>query len=52
MSSDNERLIPGRADIRVDGHATGTITLAEGQTSGGKIPFGYIKHFRKVIFYI
>ena len=43
MSADNERLIPGKADIRVDGNATGTMTLNEGQTSGGKIPFGYIE---------
>lgn len=41
MDEGNERLIPGTADLRVDGHASGRIYLEEFGTGQKRIPFGY-----------
>ena len=41
MDEKNEKLIPGQAELRVDGHTSGKITLGEYGESQKKIPFGY-----------
>ena len=41
MDENNERLIPGTAELRVDGHTTGNIYLPEFGQGQKKISFGY-----------
>ena len=41
MDENNEHLIPGMADLRVDGYPSGKIYLEEYGTGQKKIPFGY-----------
>ena len=41
MDENNEHLIPGIADLRVDGHASGRIFIEEYGVGQKKIPFGY-----------
>ncbi|MBQ7560005.1 MAG: DUF4139 domain-containing protein [Synergistaceae bacterium] len=41
MDKDNDKLIPGEADLRVDGATAGKITLGEYGESQKEIPFGY-----------
>lgn len=41
MDEDNDKLIPGNAELRVDGSPTGKIFLEEFGTGQRRIPFGY-----------
>ena len=41
MDEGNEHLIPGEADLRVDGHSSGKIYLDEYGKGQRRIPFGY-----------
>ena len=41
MDEDNDKLIPGNAELRVDGTPTGKIFLEEFGTGQRRIPFGY-----------
>ena len=41
MDKENDKLIPGEADLRVDGATAGKITLGEYGESQKEIPFGY-----------
>ena len=41
MDEDNEKLIPGQAELRVDGYPSGKIFLEEFGTGQKRIPFGY-----------
>ena len=43
MADDNEHLIPGDCELRVDNHASGKIYLQEYGEGQRKIPFGYIE---------
>lgn len=42
MDSSNEKLIPGSAELRVDGYTTGEIKIKEYGENQKNIPFGYI----------
>lgn len=41
MDENNEHLIPGEAELRVDNHSSGNIYLEEFGTGQKRIPFGY-----------
>ena len=43
MADDNEHLIPGDCELRVDNHASGKIYLREYGEGQRRIPFGYIE---------
>ncbi|MBQ9418756.1 MAG: DUF4139 domain-containing protein, partial [Synergistaceae bacterium] len=41
MDKDNDKLLPGSAELRVDGATTGKITIGEYGETQKEIPFGY-----------